>query len=113
VLKLVTAVVKPQKFDEVKEALKSAGITGVTVTEVKGFGRQGGKTEVFRGSEYKVELLPKLKVEVVVDESVVAAVVEAIKTSGQTGKIGDGKIWVLGIDELVRIRTGEVGVDAV
>ena len=112
-LKLVTAVVKPQKFDEVKEALKSAGITGVTVTEVKGFGRQGGKTEVFRGSEYKVELLPKLKVEVVVDESVVAAVVEAIKTSGQTGKIGDGKIWVLGIDELVRIRTGEVGVDAV
>jgi nitrogen regulatory protein P-II 1 len=113
VLKLVTAVVKPQKFDEVKEALKSAGITGVTVTEVKGFGRQGGKTEVFRGSEYKVELLPKLKVEVVVDESVVAAVVEAIKTSGQTGKIGDGKIWVLGIDELVRIRTGEVGGDAV
>ena len=112
-LKLVTAVVKPQKFDEVKDALKSAGITGVTVTEVKGFGRQGGKTEVFRGSEYKVELLPKLKVEVVVDESVVAAVVEAIKTSGQTGKIGDGKIWVLGIDELVRIRTGEVGVDAV
>ena len=112
-LKLVTAVVKPQKFDEVKEALKSAGITGVTVTEVKGFGRQGGKTEVFRGSEYKVELLPKLKVEVVVDESVVAAVVEAITTSGQTGKIGDGKIWVLGIDELVRIRTGEVGVDAV
>jgi len=113
VLKLVTAVVKPQKFDEVKEALKGVGITGVTVTEVKGFGRQGGKTEVFRGSEYKVELLPKLKVEVVVDESVVAAVVEAIKTSGQTGKIGDGKIWVLGIDELVRIRTGEVGVDAV
>ena len=112
-LKLVTAVVKPQKFDEVKEALKGAGITGVTVTEVKGFGRQGGKTEVFRGSEYKVELLPKLKVEVVVDESVVAAVVEAITTSGQTGKIGDGKIWVLGIDALVRIRTGEVGVDAV
>jgi nitrogen regulatory protein P-II 1 len=113
VLKLVTAVVKPQKFDEVKEALKSAGITGVTVTEVKGFGRQGGKTEVFRGSEYKVELLPKLKVEVIVDESVVPTVVEAIKTSGQTGKIGDGKIWVLGLDELVRIRTGEVGVDAV
>jgi nitrogen regulatory protein P-II 1 len=113
VLKLVTAVVKPHKFDDVKEALKGAGVTGVTVTEVKGFGRQGGKTETFRGSEYKVELLPKLKVEVVVDESVVATVVEAIKVGGETGKIGDGKIWVLGIDELVRIRTGEVGVDAV
>lgn len=112
-LKLVTAVVKPQKFDEVKEALKGAGVTGVTVTEVKGFGRQGGKTETFRGSEYKVELLPKLKLEVIVDESVVPAVVQAITTGGQTGKIGDGKIWVLGIDELVRIRTGEVGVDAV
>jgi len=113
VLKLVTAVVKPQKFDEVKDALKSAGITGVTVTEVKGFGRQGGKTEVFRGSEYKVELLPKLKVEVIVDDSVVPTVVEAIKASGQTGKIGDGKIWVLGLDELIRIRTGEQGVEAV
>ena len=112
-LKLVTAVVKPQKFDEVKDALKSAGITGVTVTEVKGFGRQGGKTEVFRGSEYKVELLPKLKVEVIVDDSVVPTVVEAIKASGQTGKIGDGKIWVLGLDELIRIRTGEQGVEAV
>jgi len=113
VLKLVTAVVKPQKFDEVKDALKGAGITGVTVTEVKGFGRQGGKTEVFRGSEYKVELLPKLKVEVVVDEAAVPAVVEAITSGGQTGKIGDGKIWVLGLDELIRIRTGEKGVDAV
>ena len=112
-LKLVTAVVKPHKFDDVKEALKGAGVTGVTVTEVKGFGRQGGKTEVFRGSEYKVELLPKLKVEVIVDESVVPTVVEAIKAGGQTGKIGDGKIWVFGLDELIRIRTGEQGVEAV
>ncbi len=112
-LKMVTAVVKPHKWDDVKEALKGAGITGVTVTEVKGFGRQGGKTEVFRGSEYKVELLPKLKVEVIVDEPAVPTVVDAITKSGQTGKIGDGKIWVLALDDLVRIRTGEQGADAV
>jgi nitrogen regulatory protein P-II 1 len=113
VLKLITAVVKPQKFDEVKEALKSAGITGVTVTEVKGFGRQGGKTETFRGSEYKVELLPKIKIELIVDEAIVATVVETIVSAGQTGKIGDGKIWVMGLDELVRVRTGERGPEAV
>jgi nitrogen regulatory protein P-II 1 len=113
VLKLVTAVIKPQKFDDVKEALKASGVTGVTVTEVKGFGRQGGKTEVFRGSEYKVDLLPKLKLEVVVDESSVAGVVDTITTAGQTGKIGDGKIWVYSLDELVRIRTAEKGVEAI
>ena len=112
-LKLVTAILKPHKFDDVKEALKKDGITGLTVTEVKGFGRQGGKTETFRGSEYTVELLPKLKIELVVEDSSVAKVVETITAAGQTGKIGDGKIWVLGVDELVRIRTSETGVEAV
>ena len=112
-LKLVTAILKPHKFDDVKEALKKDGITGLTVTEVKGFGRQGGKTETFRGSEYTVELLPKLKIELVVEESSVAKVIETITAAGQTGKIGDGKIWVLGVDELVRIRTSETGVEAV
>ena len=112
-LKLVTAILKPHKFDDVKEALKKDGITGLTVTEVKGFGRQGGKTETFRGSEYTVELLPKLKIELVVEDSSVAKVVETITAAGQTGKIGDGKIWVLGVDELVRIRTSETGVEAI
>lgn len=112
-LKLVTAVVKPHQWDEVKEALKGAGVAGVTVTEVKGFGRQGGKTETYRGSEYKVELLPKLKVEVVVDEGAVPAVVEAISSSAKTGKIGDGKVWVTGVDDLLRIRTGELGIEAI
>ena len=112
-LKLVTAVLKPHKFDEVKDALKSAGITGITVTEVKGFGRQGGKTETFRGSEYKVDLLPKIKIELIVDEAVVPKAIETITSAGQTGKIGDGKIWVYSLDELVRIRTGESGADAV
>ena len=112
-LKLVTAILKPHKFDDVKEALKKDGITGLTVTEVKGFGRQGGKTETFRGSEYTVELLPKLKIELVVEESSVSKVVETITAAGQTGKIGDGKIWVLGVDELVRIRTSETGVEAI
>ena len=112
-LKLVTAIIKPYKFDEVKEALKAIDVAGLTVTEVKGFGRQGGKTETFRGSEYNVELLPKLKIELVVDESVVARVVETITTAGRTGKIGDGKIWVVGVDELVRIRTDERGVEAI
>lgn len=112
-LKLVTAVVKPHQWDEVKDALKGAGVTGVTVTEVKGFGRQGGKTETFRGSEYKVELLPKLKVEVVVDEGAVSAVVDAIKAGAHTGKIGDGKVWVVPVDHVWRIRTGEAGPDAV
>ncbi|MCX6510989.1 MAG: P-II family nitrogen regulator [Actinobacteria bacterium] len=112
-MKLVTAILKPHKFDDVKEALKKDGITGLTVTEVKGFGRQGGKTETFRGSEYTVELLPKLKIELVVEESSVAKVIETITAAGQTGKIGDGKIWVLGVDELVRIRTSETGVEAI
>jgi len=112
-LKLVTAILKPHKFDDVKEALKKDGITGLTVTEVKGFGRQGGKTETFRGSEYTVDLLPKIKIELIVDDSLVAKAIETITAAGQTGKIGDGKIWVLGVDELVRIRTAETGVDAI
>jgi len=112
-LKLVTAVLKPHKFDEVKDALKGVGITGITVTEVKGFGRQGGKTETFRGSEYKVDLLPKIKIEMILDEALVPKAIETITASGQTGKIGDGKIWVYSLDELVRIRTGETGADAV
>jgi nitrogen regulatory protein P-II 1 len=112
-LKLVTAILKPHKFDDVKEALKKDGITGLTVTEVKGFGRQGGKTETFRGSEYTVELLPKIKLELIVDEAQVAKAIETITAAGQTGKIGDGKIWVLGVDELVRIRTSETGVEAI
>lgn len=112
-LKLVTAILKPHKFDDVKEALKKDGITGLTVTEVKGFGRQGGKTETFRGSEYTVDLLPKIKIELIIDDSLVAKAIETITAAGQTGKIGDGKIWVLGVDELVRIRTSETGVDAI
>ena len=112
-LKLVTAILKPHKFDDVKEALKKDGITGLTVTEVKGFGRQGGKTETFRGSEYTVDLLPKIKIELIVDDSLVAKAIETITAAGQTGKIGDGKIWVLGVDELVRIRTSETGVEAI
>lgn len=112
-LKLVTAVLKPHKFEDVKEALKADGVTGLTITEVKGFGRQGGKTETFRGSEYTVDLIPKIKIELVVDESAVAKVVETITAAGRTGKIGDGKIWVCSLDELVRIRTGEHGTEAI
>lgn len=112
-LKLVTAIIKPHKFDEVKEALKSAGVAGLTVTEVKGFGRQGGKTETYRGSEYKVDLLPKIKIEVVVDDLVSPGVIDAIAVAARTDKIGDGKIWVADLESLVRIRTGEQGADAV
>lgn len=112
-LKLVTAIIKPFKFDEVKEALKAIDVMGLTVTEVKGFGRQGGKTETFRGSEYTVDLLPKIKIELVIDESDVPRVVETITASGRTGKIGDGKVWVVGVDELVRIRTSEHGAEAI
>ena len=112
-LKLVTAVVKPHKLEDVKDALKAAGITGMTITEVKGFGRQGGKTETFRGSEYTVDLIPKVKVELIVDESMVPMAVETITAAAQTGRIGDGKVWVLGLDDLVRIRTGEHGSEAI
>ena len=112
-MKLITAVIKPFKLDAVKDALKEAGVTGITVSEVRGFGRQGGHTETYRGAEYKIDFVPKVGIEVVVDESVVDAVVDAIKNGASTGKIGDGKIWVSDVDRIVRIRTGEEGPDAV
>jgi len=112
-MKLVTAVIKPYKLDEVKNALKAAGVVGITVSEVRGFGRQGGHTETYRGTEYQVDFLPKVKVEVVAEDHEALAVVEAIEKSARTDKIGDGKIWVTSVDEVVRIRTGERGVDAV
>jgi len=112
-MKLVTAVIKPFKLDDVKEALKSAGVVGVTVTEVRGFGRQGGHTETYRGTEYQVDFLPKVKVEVIVDDADADSAVEAIVTSARTDKIGDGKVWVTTVDELIRIRTGERGAEAV
>jgi nitrogen regulatory protein PII len=112
-MKLVTAIVKPFKLDDVQEALKSAGVVGMTVSEVRGFGRQGGHTETYRGAEYKIDFVPKVKIDVVTTEETVDAIIEAISTSASTGKIGDGKIWVTEVDDLVRIRTGERGADAV
>ncbi|MEM9562256.1 MAG: P-II family nitrogen regulator [Actinomycetota bacterium] len=112
-MQLVTAVIKPHMLDQVKSALDAVGIQGMTVTEVKGFGRQGGHTETYRGAEYRVDFVPKVKVEIVVDDGSSAAVVEAVAQGAQTGKIGDGKIWVVPVGELVRIRTGETGADAV
>jgi nitrogen regulatory protein P-II 1 len=110
---LITAVIKPFKLEEVKEALKAAGVGGLTVTEVQGFGRQGGKTEVFRGAEYKTEFVPKVKVEVVVDGNQAYKIVDLIGEAARTGKIGDGKIWAIDLDRLMRVRTGELGDDAV
>ena len=112
-MKLITAVIKPFKLDEVREGLDEVGITGLTVTEVKGFGRQKGHTELYRGAEYVVDFLPKVKVEAIVEEGLVDRAIEAIIKSSKTGKIGDGKIWVTAIEGLVRIRTGESGKDAV
>ena len=112
-MKLITAVVKPFKLDDVKDALKAAGIAGMTVTEVRGFGRQGGHTETYRGAEYQIDFVPKVCVDLVVDDGHVDAVVDAIKQAAATGKIGDGKIWVTDVGRLVRIRTGEEGADAV
>ncbi len=110
---LVTAIIKPFKLDDVKEALRAAGIVGLTVSEIQGFGRQGGKTEAFRGSEYKVEFVPKVMIEVLVDTAAVDKVLELIAESARTGKIGDGKIWAVPIDRVMRIRTGELGDDAI
>jgi len=110
---LVTAIIKPFKLEEVKEALRGAGLLGLTVSEVQGFGRQGGKTESFRGSEYKMEFVPKVKIEVLVEGTQVDKVIDLIAASARTGKIGDGKIWALPLDHLMRIRTGELGDDAV
>jgi nitrogen regulatory protein P-II 1 len=108
-MKLIVAIIKPFKLEEVKEALAGIGVEGMTVTEVKGFGRQKGHTEVYRGSEYTVDFLPKVKVEIVVADEIVAKVIAAIGQSAKTGKIGDGKVFVLPLDEAVRIRTGERG----
>ena len=112
-MKLVTAIVKPFKLDDVKEALKAAGVQGMTVSEVQGFGRQRGHTEVYRGAEYTVDFVPKVRVEVVVDAADVDRVVEAVVAAARTDRIGDGKVWVTEVDTLVRIRTGERGPDAV
>ena len=111
-MKLVTAIIKPFKLDEVREALSGIGVQGITVTEVKGFGRQKGHTELYRGAEYVVDFLPKIKLETVVAEASLDAVIEAIQQAAGTGKIGDGKIFVTALEQVVRIRTGEVGADA-
>ena len=112
-MKVITAIVKPFKLDEVKEALRSIGVNGLTVTEVQGFGRQRGHTEVYRGAEYQVDFVPKVKVEVLADEDQVQPVVDAILKTARTGKIGDGKIFVTPVDQVWRIRTGEMGPDAI
>ena len=112
-MKLITAIIRPFKLDEVRESLSQAGVSGITVTEVKGFGRQKGHTELYRGAEYVVDFLPKVKIEAAVDEALVERVIEAIEASARTGKIGDGKIFVTAIDQVIRIRTGEVGADAI
>jgi len=111
-MKLIMAVVKPFKLDDVREALVGAGVEGLTVSEVKGYGRQKGQTEIYRGAEYQVNFLPKVQLEVVVEDSAVAKTVDAIKQAASTGKIGDGKIFVLNVEEAVRIRTGETGAAA-
>ena len=112
-MKMVIAIVKPFKLDEVREALSAIGVQGITVTEVKGFGRQKGHTELYRGAEYVVDFLPKVKIEVVVPDGIVEQVIEAVTKAARTGKIGDGKIFVTPIDQAVRIRTGETGEEAV
>ena len=111
-MKLVTAVVKPHKLDDVKEALRAYGIKGMTISEASGFGRQGGKTEVYRGAEYTVTFVPKVKLEVLVDSDDVDDIVNVIVKCARTGKIGDGKVWAVPVDRLVRVRTGESGNDA-
>jgi len=111
-MKLIMAIVKPFKLDDVREALVAAGVEGLTVSEVKGYGRQKGQTEIYRGAEYQVNFLPKVKVEAVVDDAAAGKAVEAIKAAAATGKIGDGKIFVLNVEDAVRIRTGETGAAA-
>ncbi|MEN9553008.1 MAG: nitrogen regulatory protein [Actinomycetota bacterium] len=112
-MKLVTAIIKPFKVDDVKEALKGAGVHGMTVSEVKGFGRQGGHTETYRGSEYQIDFVPKMKMELVIDDADVDRVVDVIVGAASTGKIGDGKVWVTNVEQIVRIRTGEHGAAAI
>ena len=111
-MKLIVAVVKPFKLDEVKEALKTLGVHGMTLTEAQGFGRQRGHTEVYRGAEYTVNFIPKIRLEVVVDDAQVEEVTNAVVDSAGTGKIGDGKVWILPVEEVIRVRTGERGPDA-
>jgi nitrogen regulatory protein P-II 1 len=111
-LKLVVAVIKPFKLDDVKESLKNMGVQGMTLTEAQGFGRQRGHTEIYRGAEYEVDFVPKLRIEVAVDDAQVDSVVDAVVQAAATGKIGDGKVWVVPVDTLVRVRTGERGTDA-
>ena len=112
-MKKIEAIIKPFKLDEVKEALTEVGVSGITTSEVKGFGRQRGHTELYRGAEYVVDFLPKVRVEVVVEDSVVASVIDAITQAARTGRIGDGKIFVFDVAEIIRIRTGERGSDAI
>lgn len=112
-MKLITAIIKPFKLDEVKEALKGAGVVGMTVTEVRGFGRQGGHTETYRGAEYQIDFVPKNKLEVVVDDDAADRVVDLLVEAARSGKIGDGKVWVTNVETLVRIRTGESGPAAI
>ncbi len=111
-MKLITAIIRPFKLDEVREALTEVGVSGITVTEVKGFGRQKGHTELYRGAEYVVDFLPKLKIECAVSEESFEAALDAISKSAATGKVGDGKIFVIALDQVIRIRTGELGADA-
>ncbi|WP_105971864.1 P-II family nitrogen regulator [Streptomyces geranii] len=111
-MKLITAIVKPYRLDEVKTALQELGVHGLTVTEASGYGRQRGHTEVYRGAEYQVDLVPKVRIEVVVDDGEAEAAIEAIVRAARTGKIGDGKVWSLPVDTVVRVRTGERGPDA-
>ena len=111
-MKLITAIIKPFKLDDVREALSEIGVSGMTVTEVKGFGRQKGHTELYRGAEYAVDFLPKVKIEIAVDDGMLDECIEAIGKAANTGKVGDGKVFVAGLEEIVRIRTGETGADA-
>jgi nitrogen regulatory protein P-II 1 len=111
-VKLITAIVKPFKLDDVKTALKDAGVTGMTVTEVQGFGRQSGHTEIYRGAEYTIDFVPKVRIDVLVDVADAERVAEVIAAAARTGKIGDGKIWITEVDRVMRIRTGEVNADA-
>jgi nitrogen regulatory protein PII len=111
-MKLITAVVKPHMLQDVVDALRGIGITGLTVTEVRGFGRQGGHTETYRGTEYSVDFVPKVRLEIVVEDSGLDSIVDTIRTAAQTGKIGDGKVWISDVSRIVRIRTAEEGADA-
>jgi nitrogen regulatory protein P-II 1 len=111
-VKLVVSIVKPHRLDEVKEALQDLGVNGLTTTDVEGFGRQRGHTEIYRGAEYRVDFVPKVKVEVLCDDDQVSGVVDAVAKAARTGKIGDGKIWVVPVEQVLRIRTGEMGPDA-